>query len=234
MGGSAWPFLVRGVICLPLLMKQYSMSLPECHMCLCYLGLSWVLLLLISPTHTITNVYSYWFSHINHCWSSHICTTAKFPCHVLLLMSYILWWKVEIEWIGHSPIQMLARGLITRLGLNLVYSMGDPSPPLSTQVDTDVIHVIKWTLPSPSVFAYCKESKTGQWEGLRMRLNLPTCTVDSLRVLFYWFAKVFMLCGEKEDLLLIELHAMPAKLFSCVVLVWCAYRWLPMCPMFKT
>ena len=160
------------------------------HVCLCYLGLPWVLLL-ISPTHTITNVYSLIFPHQPLLIFPHV-TTAKFPCHVLLLMSYILWWKVEIEWIGHSPIQMLARGLITRLGLNLVLSMGDPSPPLSTQVDTDVIHVIKWTRPSPSIFAYCKWSKTGQWEGLRMRLNLPTCTVDSLRVLFYWFAKVFV------------------------------------------
>ena len=26
--------------------------------------------------------------------------------------------------------------------------------------------MIKWTRPSPSVFAYCKRSKTGLWEGL--------------------------------------------------------------------
>ena len=35
-------------------------------------------------------------------------------------------------------------------------------------VDTDIIHVIKW--PSPSVIAYCKQSKTGRWKGLGMRL----------------------------------------------------------------
>ena len=34
-----------------------------------------------------------------------------------------------------------------------------------------VIHVIKWTRPrSPSVFAYCKRFKTGQWESLGTRL----------------------------------------------------------------
>ena len=30
----------------------------------------------------------------------------------------------------------------------------------------------KWTRPSPSVFAYCKQSKTGRWKGLGMRLYL--------------------------------------------------------------
>ena len=47
-----------------------------------------------------------------------------------------------------------------------------PLPPLSTQVDTDVIHVIKHTRPSLSVFAYCKRSKTGRWVGLGTRLGL--------------------------------------------------------------
>ena len=37
--------------------------------------------------------------------------------------------------------------------------MGDPTPPLSTEVDSDVIHMIKWTRPYPSAFAYCKRSK---------------------------------------------------------------------------
>ena len=42
---------------------------------------------------------------------------------------------------------------------------GSPPPPLSTQADTDIIHVIKWTRPLPSVFAYCQQSKTGRcWE----------------------------------------------------------------------
>ena len=34
----------------------------------------------------------------------------------------------------------------------------------------DVIHVINAPRPSPSVFAYCKWSKTGRWEDLRTRL----------------------------------------------------------------
>ena len=37
-------------------------------------------------------------------------------------------------------------------------------------VDTEIIHVIKYTRLSPSIFAYCKWSKTGQWEGLETRL----------------------------------------------------------------
>ena len=31
-------------------------------------------------------------------------------------------------------------------------------------------HVVRFTRPSPSVFAYCKQSKTGAGEGLGMRL----------------------------------------------------------------
>ena len=43
-----------------------------------------------------------------------------------------------------------------------------PHPP---HVYTDVIHVTKWTRSSSFVFAYCKWSKTGRWEGLAMRLS---------------------------------------------------------------
>ena len=50
----------------------------------------------------------------------------------------------------------------------------------STEVDTDVIHVIKWTRPSPSVFAYCKRSKTGRWEGLGTRLGVSYLPVPAL------------------------------------------------------
>ena len=46
--------------------------------------------------------------------------------------------------------------------------------PLSTQVDTDVIHVIKWTKssrhPLPHYFCILQAIKTGQWEGLGTRL----------------------------------------------------------------
>ena len=57
---------------------------------------------------------------------------------------------------------------------------------LSIQVDTDIIHVIKWTRPSLSVFAYWK---MGQWEGLGTRL-LSTYThsyaVYRFWIYFYW------------------------------------------------
>ena len=43
--------------------------------------------------------------------------------------------------------------------------------PLSTYEGTNIIHMIKWTRPSPSVFVYCKWSRTGQWEGLGTRLS---------------------------------------------------------------
>ena len=54
-----------------------------------------------------------------------------------------------------------------------MWSRYNLSPSWSTKVDTDVIHVIKWTRPSPSVFVYCKQSKTGRWEGLGTRLPRP-------------------------------------------------------------
>ena len=37
-----------------------------------------------------------------------------------------------------------------------------PLPPLSTYVDTDVIHMINDTRPSPSDFAYCKNWTVGR------------------------------------------------------------------------
>ena len=48
---------------------------------------------------------------------------------------------------------------------------GTLPPPLSTKVDRDVIHVIKYIRPSHSIFAYCKQWKTGPWEGLGTRLR---------------------------------------------------------------
>ena len=49
--------------------------------------------------------------------------------------------------------------------------MGDPFP-LSVYLGRqNVIHVMKWTRPSPSsLHTVCKPSKTGQWEGLGTRL----------------------------------------------------------------
>ena len=47
------------------------------------------------------------------------------------------------------------------------YFDGGP-PPLSTQVDTDVIHMIKQTRTSPNIVRQCKRSKTRWWEGLGM------------------------------------------------------------------
>ena len=45
---------------------------------------------------------------------------------------------------------------------------GDPTP----SIYDDIIHVINDTRPSPSVFAYCKQSKTGRWAGLGTRLHV--------------------------------------------------------------
>ena len=44
-------------------------------------------------------------------------------------------------------------------GLKLVLSMGDPSPP-PLSVDTDVIHVLKYTRPSPSVLHTASDQST--------------------------------------------------------------------------
>ena len=54
----------------------------------------------------------------------------------------------------------------TRKGLKLILSIRVSSLPLSTLVDTDVIHMIKWTRLSflPLFVTYCKQSKTGWWE----------------------------------------------------------------------
>ena len=50
-----------------------------------------------------------------------------------------------------------------------------PLPPPSVYLGRqNVVHVIKWTRPPPSVFAYCRRSKTGLWEGLGMRRCLST------------------------------------------------------------
>ena len=44
-----------------------------------------------------------------------------------------------------------------------------PGLPVSCAVD----HVVRFTRPSGSVFAYCKQSKTGAREGLGTRLSEP-------------------------------------------------------------
>ena len=49
--------------------------------------------------------------------------------------------------------------------------------PLPASVDIDVIHVINAPRPSPSISAYCKQSKTGCWEGLGTRLVLVYCII---------------------------------------------------------
>ena len=43
-------------------------------------------------------------------------------------------------------------------GLKLIFTIKDPSLPLSIKVDTDFIHVIKWLRPSPSVLKLQEES----------------------------------------------------------------------------
>ena len=53
---------------------------------------------------------------------------------------------------------------------------GGPLPP--SLVYTDIIHMIKYTRPSPSIFAYCKRSKTGLWEDLGMSLPKSTASLN--------------------------------------------------------
>ena len=55
----------------------------------------------------------------------------------------------------------------TRYGLKLVLLMGEPPPPLSTKVDTDVIHDIKYTRPSPPYLPTASDQKLDRgkaWE----------------------------------------------------------------------
>ena len=49
---------------------------------------------------------------------------------------------------------------------------------------SNVIYMIKWTRPSPSVFVYYKWSKTGWWESLEMRLSW--CGWVGFLVLWCW------------------------------------------------
>ena len=55
------------------------------------------------------------------------------------------------------------------------WSFGVGPPRL--KVDTDVIHVIKWTRPFHSIFAYCKWSKTKLTGRLGMKLDLLCKTI---------------------------------------------------------
>ena len=43
-------------------------------------------------------------------------------------------------------------------------------------------HVVRFTRPSPSVFAYCKRSKTGAGEGLGTRLMYPASKMLNLLI----------------------------------------------------
>ena len=89
--------------------------------------------------------------------------------------------------------------------------------PLLYLVDTDIIYMIKWTRPSPSVFAYCKQSKTGWWEDLGTRLDRNTITSTSRHasmIRAYWsrltinpFTSFFNLTGD-----------CPSSLINCMVL----------------
>ena len=69
---------------------------------------------------------------------------------------------------------------------NAHFQRGTPPPSvyLGRHWLIHMIHMIKWTRPSPSVFAYCKWSKTGRWEGLWTRLFIipapMACTVADI------------------------------------------------------
>ena len=51
-------------------------------------------------------------------------------------------------------------------------------------------HVVRFTRPSPSVFVYCKRSKTGAGEGLETRLE-PRASNSSLRTLYACESRLF-------------------------------------------
>ena len=71
-----------------------------------------------------------------------------------------------------------------------------------------VDHVMKFTRPSPSVFAYCKRSKTGGVEGLGTRLgsrHMKIQPASGLRMLDVVFlptenSPVEPLCAETRQL----------------------------------
>ena len=62
-----------------------------------------------------------------------------------------------------------------------------PLPPLSTWVDR----------PSPSAFSYCKQSKTGRWEGLGMRLMVSNEHILYTSTSTYQTASIYLpQCGK--------------------------------------
>ena len=61
----------------------------------------------------------------------------------------------------------------------------------------NVIYVKKRTRPSPSVFAYCKQSKTGWWESLGTRqIKTQTTTIKELTSLLSWWVHRRVLQGQ--------------------------------------
>ena len=70
-----------------------------------------------------------------------------------------------------------------------------PLPPLFIHLGRqNIIHMMKWTRPSLSVFAYCKQSKTGWWEGLGTRLDSEHCQFNSFVYSKLFHTPYFILC----------------------------------------
>jgi len=53
-------------------------------------------------------------------------------------------------------------------------------------------HVMKFPRPSPSVFAYCKRSKTGGVEGLGTRLNVAQLCFLTQTLLLHYFTPQYV------------------------------------------
>ena len=57
--------------------------------------------------------------------------------------------------------------------------------------------MIKWTRPSPSIFAYCMQSKTGWWEGLGMSLIQGHAPWKIVMHISMWCAYCAIVSSEK-------------------------------------
>ena len=76
----------------------------------------------------------------------------------------------------------------TRKGLNIVLSIGTPPPPPSVYLGRHWRHSCKkmdQAFPS-FYYVYCKQSKTGRWEGLGTRLVVMTECLSLVAMVFYF------------------------------------------------
>ena len=76
-------------------------------------------------------------------------------------------------------------------------------------------HVVRFTRPSPSVFTYCKRSKTGAGEGLGTRLRITPCTVSThtyiLVLLPYTMAQISYCMAARASRQILALRDVKAR-----------------------